>query len=59
MRKSKSHINFFDHKKETVDFYVSVLWVSNHVKSTADYSEMGCFKDTALTTPSQMLEQRF
>lgn len=59
MRKSRSHINFFEHKKETVDFYVSTLMIINHVKPIADYSEMGCFKDTVQTTPSQLLEQRF
>lgn len=59
MRKSRSHINFFEQKKETVNFYVSSLRITNNTKPTADYSEMGCFKDTVQTTPSQILEQRF
>lgn len=59
MRKSKSRFNLFNPKKDTVDFYVSALRVSNNIKSNADYSEMGCFKDTVQTTPYQLLEQRF
>lgn len=59
MRKSRSHINLFDQKKEAVHFYVSSLVVLNDTKTNADYSEMGCFKDNVKTTPSQLLEQRF
>ncbi|MGB4589050.1 MAG: hypothetical protein WBI17_07430 [Clostridiaceae bacterium] len=70
MRKSRSHNDFLDHKKENVHFYISSLqvlsdikstaeWALNDTKSKADYSEMGCFKDTVQTTPSQLLEQRF
>jgi len=59
MRKFRSHINLFDQKKESVHFYVSSLKALNDTKPNVDYSEMGCFKDTVQTTPSQLLEQRF
>lgn len=59
MRKTRSHFNLFNQKKEAVDFYVSTLRISNDFKTHADYSEMGCFKDTVRSTPYEVLEQRF